>query len=154
MAVYAHTVNLPLLMVVKKEGRWYRNPMTNSTIFSELHDSNLLSIAVENGTQVTFVFELVDGSRNKISIANSVQLLCSDFLLGNIVFECGYRNSPQSIDKGILPVSEYVDVDQIVGQFKEDIAAGTTCILYVTSSYGANLYCVGDRPVLLCLGKG
>ena len=128
--------------------------MTNSTIFSELHDSNLLSIGVENGMQVTFVFELVDGSRNKISVGNSVQLLCSDFLLGNIVFECGYWNSSQCINKGIFPVSEYVEIDDIVDQFKEEIAAGTTGIFYVSSSYGANLYCVGDRPILQELGKG
>jgi hypothetical protein len=87
-------------------------------IFSELHDSTLHSISVENGAQVTFIFELVDGSRNKISVGNAVQLLCSDFLLGNIVFECGYWNSPQCINKGILPVSEYVEIDDIVDQFK------------------------------------
>ena len=114
----------------------------------------MLSIGVENGSQVTFVFELVDGSRNKISIANSVQLLCSDFLLGNIVLRCGYWNSLQCIDEGILPVSQYVAIDDLADQIREDVATGATCIFYVSSSYGANLYCAGDRPVLQDLGKG
>lgn len=122
--------------------------MTDSRIFSELHDSNLLSIGVENGTQVTFVFKLTDGSTNQISVANSVQLLCSDFLLGNIVFECGYWTSSQCIDKSVLPVSGYVELDPLVDQFCEDISAGRTCIFYITSSYGASLYCVGDPPIL------
>lgn len=127
--------------------------MTNTKIFSELHDSNLLSIGVEDGTQVTFVFELVDGSRNRISVGNAAQLLCSGFLLGNIVRKCGYWDSLQCIDKSILPVSQYVAIDDLAGQIREDIAAGPTCVFYVTSSYGANLYCVGDRPVLQNLGQ-
>ena len=122
--------------------------MVESSKFSRLHDSTLLSIEVEDGTQVTFVFELVDGRRSKISVGNAVQLLCTDFLLGNIVFECGYSSSLEHMDRDDLPVSEYVEIDQIVDQFRKDMAAGRTCVTYVTSSYGANLYCVGDPPIL------
>lgn len=122
--------------------------MADRTVFSELHDSNLLSIQVENDSQVTFVFELVDDSRNRISVGNAVQLLCSDFLLGNIVLECGYMRVSEHIDKGDFPVSVYVDIDEVVDRFREDMAAARICVFYVTSSYGANLYCVGDTPVL------
>ena len=108
----------------------------------------MLSIGVEDGRQVTFVFELADGRRNRISVGNAVQLLCSDFLLGNIVLESGYSSSLEHMNKGDLPVSEYVGIDEVVERFREDMAAGRTCIFYVTSSYGANLYCVGDPPVL------
>ncbi len=121
--------------------------MKNNIRFTQLHDSVLFSIKVMNGTSVAFGFELEDGSRRDIVVNDSQQLLCSDFLLGNIVLDCGFWRSTQCLNRAILPVSEYVDIDEILEKHKNAIVAGQIGVFYVSSSYGASLYCVGSEPV-------
>jgi hypothetical protein len=113
----------------------------STTIFSDLHDAQLLAVINEGGGRFTLRFKTDIAKMSDVVLEGTERLRCEDFREGNIVLSATVTSKviPRESDvRWILGVQEGEETSYIEDLLK-DVAKGALSLFEIVPSYGAEL---------------